>query len=61
MSSHACVVSHLLTEDLLLQAFRDPGILPRNLDPDPPYPAEASRDSEMRVALPRELRVRAGM
>lgn len=42
------------------QAMRDPGILPRNLDPDPPYPNTPS-DGGTRVALPRDLKVRADM
>lgn len=43
-----------------MQAFRDPGILPRNLDPDPPSAGTASEESS-RVPLPRDLRVRAGV
>lgn len=47
--------------DVRLQAFRDPGILPRNLDPDPPYPATSSSEGSLRAPLPRDLKVRAGM
>ncbi|KAJ7461559.1 DHHC palmitoyltransferase-domain-containing protein [Mycena latifolia] len=42
---------------MLATATRDPGILPRNLDPDPPYPA-TSPDG-LRAPLPRDLRVRS--
>lgn len=41
------------------QAFRDPGILPRNLDPDPPVGSAGSEES-LRQPLPRDLKVRAG-
>ncbi|PFH51750.1 hypothetical protein AMATHDRAFT_141977 [Amanita thiersii Skay4041] len=44
----------IVISSMLATAFSDPGILPRDLDPDPPYPA----DGEMRVPLPRDLRVR---
>lgn len=42
------------------QAFRDPGILPRHLDPEPPYPPIGSEDN-LRAPLPRDLKVRAGV
>lgn len=45
---------------LLPQAFSDPGILPRNLDPDPPY-TKASSTESVHVPLPRELKVRSGV
>ena len=45
--------------DVPLQAFRDPGILPRNLDPDPPYP-DTQSEASLRAPLPRDLKVRAG-
>lgn len=41
-------------------ALRDPGILPRNLDIDPPYPSTPPSDGGQRVPLPRDLRVRSG-
>jgi palmitoyltransferase ZDHHC9/14/18 len=41
-------------------AMRDPGILPRNLDIDPPYPNTPPVDGGPRVPLPRDMRVRAG-
>lgn len=41
-------------------AMRDPGILPRNLDIDPPYPSTPPVDGGPRVPLPRDMRVRAG-
>ncbi|EPQ58010.1 hypothetical protein GLOTRDRAFT_71981 [Gloeophyllum trabeum ATCC 11539] len=43
---------------MLATAFRDPGILPRNLDPDPPYPATPPPDGGVKAPLPRDLRVR---
>ena len=42
------------------QAFRDPGILPRNLDPEPPY-SSATASDQTPTALPRDIKVRAGM
>ncbi|KAJ6502409.1 DHHC palmitoyltransferase-domain-containing protein [Mycena sanguinolenta] len=44
---------------MLATATRDPGILPRNLDPDPPYPATSPSDGGMRTPMPRDLKVRA--
>ncbi|KAH0830629.1 DHHC palmitoyltransferase-domain-containing protein [Lanmaoa asiatica] len=43
---------------MLATAFRDPGILPRDLDPDPPLPAVSPSDGGIRVPLPRDLKVR---
>ncbi|KAG9318549.1 DHHC palmitoyltransferase-domain-containing protein [Chiua virens] len=43
---------------MLVTAFRDPGILPRDLDPDPPLPVTSPSDGGVRVPLPRDLRVR---
>lgn len=40
-----------------MQAMRDPGILPRNLDPNPPYPSTSPSDGS-RMPLPRDLKVR---
>ncbi|EAU88676.2 zinc ion binding protein [Coprinopsis cinerea okayama7 len=37
----------------------DPGVLPRNLDPDPPYPATSPLDGELRTPMPRDLKVRS--
>ncbi|KZP12546.1 zf-DHHC-domain-containing protein [Athelia psychrophila] len=56
----ACVVAYmcLLTISCMLTtAFRDPGILPRNLDPDPPYPSTSPSDGS-RAPLPRDLKMR---
>lgn len=43
------------------QATTDPGILPRELDPDPPYPSETPSDGGSRVPMPRDLKVRNDM
>lgn len=43
--------------DRILQATQDPGILPRNLDLDPPYPS-SSPSNGSHVPLPRDLAVR---
>ena len=43
----------------VMQATRDPGILPRNLDPDPPYPSTSPSDGGVRAPMPRDLKVRA--
>ncbi|KAF9227845.1 hypothetical protein BS17DRAFT_774413 [Gyrodon lividus] len=43
---------------MLTTAFRDPGILPRDLDPDPPLPAASPSDGGVRIPLPRDLKVR---
>ncbi|PPQ63280.1 hypothetical protein CVT24_006805 [Panaeolus cyanescens] len=43
---------------MLATASSDPGILPRNLDPDPPYPASSPSDGGVRAPLPRDLKVR---
>ncbi|KAJ7510016.1 DHHC palmitoyltransferase-domain-containing protein [Mycena galericulata] len=44
---------------MLATATRDPGILPRNLDLDPPYPTTSPSDGGMRAPMPRDLKVRA--
>ncbi|TBU49146.1 DHHC palmitoyltransferase-domain-containing protein [Dichomitus squalens] len=51
----------LTISSMFATAFRDPGILPRNLDPEPPYPASSSSDGSLRQPLPRDLKVRAGI
>ncbi|KAI0306624.1 DHHC palmitoyltransferase-domain-containing protein [Multifurca ochricompacta] len=52
----------LLTISLMLStAFKDPGILPRNLDPNPPYPSVAPSDGSDPVPLPRDLKVRSAV
>lgn len=43
---------------MLTTACRDPGILPRNLDPDPPFPPTSPSDDAVRQPLPRDLKVR---
>lgn len=50
----------LITLSSFLSAStRDPGILPRALDPDPPYPTTSPSDGGMRAPMPRDLKVRA--
>ena len=44
-----------------VKATIDPGILPRNLDPDPPYPATSPSDGGIRAPMPRDLKVRSDM
>ncbi|KAF8969684.1 DHHC palmitoyltransferase-domain-containing protein [Flammula alnicola] len=48
----------LTISTMLATATIDPGILPRNLDPDPPYPATSPSDGGNRVPMPRDLKVR---
>ncbi|KAJ7109519.1 DHHC palmitoyltransferase-domain-containing protein [Mycena epipterygia] len=49
----------IVISSMLATATRDPGILPRNLDPDPPYPTTSPSDGGMRAPMPRDLKVRA--
>ena len=42
-----------------IKASIDPGILPRNLDPDPPYPSISPSDGIARGPMPRDLKVRS--
>lgn len=51
----------LTIANMIATAFSDPGILPRNLDPDPPYPTSTGSDDGTRVPLPRDLKVRSGV
>ncbi|RDB21435.1 putative palmitoyltransferase ZDHHC14 [Hypsizygus marmoreus] len=48
----------LVISTMLATATTDPGILPRGLDPDPPYPATSPSDGGVRAPMPRDLRVR---
>ncbi|EPS96802.1 hypothetical protein FOMPIDRAFT_71178 [Fomitopsis schrenkii] len=48
----------LTISSMAATAFRDPGILPRNLDPDPPHAAQMSTES-VRAPLPRDIRIRS--
>ncbi|KAG8881232.1 Eukaryotic peptide chain release factor GTP-binding subunit [Tulasnella sp. 332] len=52
----------LTVASMFMTAFRDPGILPRDLDPEPPYPPASSTASlgATPMPLPRDLRVRSG-
>ncbi|PPQ88050.1 hypothetical protein CVT26_000079 [Gymnopilus dilepis] len=47
----------LTISTMLATAMTDPGILPRDLDPDPPYPARSPSDGD-RAPMPRDLKVR---
>ncbi|TDL27419.1 zf-DHHC-domain-containing protein [Rickenella mellea] len=51
----------LTVANMFATAFKDPGILPRNLDPEPPYPPSNASDDGNRGPLPRDLKVRAGI
>lgn len=52
----------LLTISLMLStAFKDPGIIPRNIDPDPPYPSVPPSDSGDLAPLSRDLKVRSAV
>jgi hypothetical protein len=48
----------VVISSMLVTAFTDPGILPRGLDPDPPYPANSPSDGGVRAPMPRDLKVR---
>jgi len=48
----------LTISTMLATATTDPGILPRNLDPEPPYPATSPSDGGLRIPMPRDLKVR---
>lgn len=50
----------LTISSMLTTAFRDPGILPRNMDPEPPY-SSATASDQTPTALPRDIKVRAGI
>ncbi|KAI0082838.1 hypothetical protein K474DRAFT_1585216 [Panus rudis PR-1116 ss-1] len=57
VGAYMCLLS---ISSMCATAFRDPGILPRNLDPEPPYPAPTGSTDSVRAPLPRDLKVRAG-
>ncbi|KAF9448023.1 hypothetical protein P691DRAFT_670293 [Macrolepiota fuliginosa MF-IS2] len=48
----------LVISTMLATAMTDPGILPRELDPDPPYSSETPSDGGSRAPMPRDLKVR---
>lgn len=48
----------VVISSMFVTAFSDPGILPRGLDPDPPYPATSPSDGGIRAPMPRDLKVR---
>lgn len=49
----------LVISTMLATATTDPGILPRELDPDPPYSSETPSDGGSRAPMPRDLKVRS--
>uniref|UniRef100_A0A8H7Y158 protein S-acyltransferase n=1 Tax=Psilocybe cubensis TaxID=181762 RepID=A0A8H7Y158_PSICU len=55
----AVYMALLTISSMLTTATTDPGILPRNLDPDPPYPATSPSDGGIRAPMPRDLKVRS--
>ncbi|KAF8521569.1 DHHC palmitoyltransferase-domain-containing protein [Hysterangium stoloniferum] len=52
IGAYLCLIT---ISSMLATALRDPGILPRGLDPDPPYAASTSSDDSPRLPLPRDL------
>ncbi|KAK7054696.1 Eukaryotic peptide chain release factor GTP-binding subunit [Paramarasmius palmivorus] len=52
-------IAAIVITSMLTAATMDPGILPRNLDPDPPYPANSPSDGGVRAPMPRDLKVRS--
>ncbi|KAK1223946.1 Eukaryotic peptide chain release factor GTP-binding subunit [Marasmius sp. AFHP31] len=46
----------MVITSMLSAATMDPGILPRNLDPDPPYPSTSPSDGGIRAPMPRDLK-----
>ncbi|KAL5533051.1 ERF2 [Sanghuangporus sanghuang] len=58
IGAYLCLIT---IANMMGTAFSDPGILPRNLDPDPPYPQNASSEEAARAPLPRDLKVRSGV
>lgn len=57
----AAYITLLTISSMLATAFTDPGILPRSLDLDPPYPSHSPSDGGVKAPLPRDLKVRAGV
>ncbi|RXW22800.1 hypothetical protein EST38_g3044 [Candolleomyces aberdarensis] len=49
-------LSAVVISSMLVTAFTDPGILPRGLDLDPPYPANSPSDGGVRAPMPRDLK-----
>ncbi|KAJ6597034.1 DHHC palmitoyltransferase-domain-containing protein [Mycena vulgaris] len=52
-------IALITISSMLATATRDPGILPRDLDPDPPYPTTSPSDGGLRTPMPRDLKVRS--
>ncbi|KAF9649019.1 zf-DHHC-domain-containing protein [Thelephora ganbajun] len=57
----AAYMTLLTISSMLATAFTDPGILPRCLDLDPPYPSHSPSDGGAKAPLPMDLKVRAGI
>jgi len=57
----AAYMTLLTISSMLATAFTDPGILPRGLDLDPPYPDQPPVEGGVKAPLPRDLKVRAGI
>ncbi|KAH8117445.1 DHHC palmitoyltransferase-domain-containing protein [Phellopilus nigrolimitatus] len=58
IGAYMCLIT---IANMMATAFSDPGILPRNLDPDPPYPNTLTSNSGVQAPLPRDLKVRSGV
>ncbi|KAF9514443.1 hypothetical protein BS47DRAFT_1452890 [Hydnum rufescens UP504] len=58
VAAYICLLSII---SLLMTALKDPGIIPRNLDPDPPYSSGSPSDDDPPAPLQRDIRVRAGI
>jgi len=51
----------LTISSMMATALSDPGILPRDIDLEPPYPNNSPSDGAVKAPLPRDLKVRAGI
>lgn len=58
VGAYMCLVT---ISSMMATAFRDPGIIPRDLDPEPPYAASSPSDGSPKIPLPREIRIRDGI
>ncbi|KAF5315930.1 hypothetical protein D9611_005011 [Ephemerocybe angulata] len=48
----------MVISSMFMTAFSDPGVLPRGLDLNPPFPANSPSDGGLRAPMPRDLKVR---